>query len=122
MGDERPAGAGAVPGAGGLTAVQIDGLVELGGGLGALADQLGSALRAVDSLPLDAVGPVLGPVGGEFVGALHAATARHREVLADLTRVAGAAGDLVLQTGRMLGDADAATAAALPSGGRVTGV
>lgn len=122
MAEDQPTGVGAAPGAGGLTAVQIEGLRELGTGLETLADQLGSALRAVDTLPLDAVAPVLGPIGADFMSALLAATARHREVLTDLTRVTGAAGDLVLATGRLFEDADADTAAGLPSAGRVTGV
>ena len=120
MAEDQPAGAGAPAVTGGTTAVDIEGLQEVGHGLGTLAEQLGSALRGVDALPLGAVAPVLGPVGADFLAALHAATARHREVLSDLVRVTGAAGDLVLQSSRLLSDADAATAAGIGSAGAAT--
>ena len=51
------------------------------------------------------------------MSALLAATARHREVLADLTRVTDAAGDLVLQTGRLFEESDAAGAAMIGAAG-----
>ena len=97
--------------------VDVDGLRELGTGLTTLADTLGGALEAVDAVPIDAVAPVVGPVGADFMSALLAATARHREVLADLTRVTDAAGDLVLQTGRLFEESDAAGAAMIGAAG-----
>ncbi|MBS7547234.1 type VII secretion target [Dietzia massiliensis] len=100
--------------------VDVDGLRELGTGLTTLADTLGSALEAVDAVPIDAVAPVVGPVGADFMSALLAATARHREVLAGLTRVTDAAGDLVLQTGRLFEESDAAGAAAIGAAGTGT--
>ena len=69
--------------------VHVDGLRELGTGLTTLAEVLGGTLGAVDSLPIDAVAPVLGPVGADFMSALLTATARHREVLAGVARVLG---------------------------------
>lgn len=97
--------------------VDVDGLRELGTGLTTLADTLGSALEAVDAVPIDAVAPVVGPVGADFMSALLAATARHREVLAGLTRVTDAAGDLVLQTGRLFEEADVTGAATIGAAG-----
>lgn len=98
--------------------VHIDGLRELGTGLGELADTLGGALEAVDTLPIDAVAPVVGPVGADFMSALLAATARHREVLTGATRVADAAGHLVLETCRLYEDSDVAGADAIGAAGR----
>lgn len=98
--------------------VHVDGLRELGTGLTTLAETLGGALETVDSLPLEAVAPVVGPVGAEFMAALMAATARHREVLAGLARVTDAAGDLVLETARVFEDTDAAGAWAIGAAGR----
>lgn len=98
--------------------VHIEGLRELGSGLGALADTLGGALEAVDTLPIDAVAPVVGPVGADFMSALLAATARHREVLWGVTRVTDAAGQLVLETSRLYEDSDAAGADAIGTAGR----
>lgn len=98
--------------------VHVDGLRELGTGLTTLAGTLGSALETVDSLPLEAVAPVVGPVGAEFMSALMAATARHREVLAGVARVTDAAGDLVLETARVFEDTDAAGAGAISAAGR----
>ena len=98
--------------------VHVDGLRELGTGLGSLADALESALGAVDSLPLEAVAPVVGPVGAEFMSALLAATERHREVLGGVTRVADAAGGLVLETCRLYEESDVAGAEAIGRAGR----
>ena len=47
--------------------VDVDGLRELGTGLTTLADTLGSALEAVDAVPIDAVAPVVGPVGADDI-------------------------------------------------------
>ena len=93
--------------AGGLTDIRPDGLEEVGAGLTGLADTLGNALQAVDSVPVDAVAPVLGPVGTRFTQALLAATSRHRQVLSDCTRVAAAAGDLVAATATVYREVDA---------------
>lgn len=98
--------------------VQVDGLRELGTGLTTLADTLGSALDTVDSLPLEAVAPVVGPVGAEFMSALMSATARHREVLAGVARVTDAAGDLVLESARLFEGTDTAGAGAIGAAGR----
>ncbi|MFN3339901.1 MAG: type VII secretion target [Dietzia sp.] len=100
--------------------VHVDGLRELGTGLTTLADALGGALGAVDALPIDAVAPVLGPVGADFMSALLSATARHREVLGGVARVSDAAGRLVLETGRLYAESDAAGADAIGAAG--TGV
>ncbi|WP_314038450.1 type VII secretion target [Dietzia sp. CH92] len=97
--------------------VDVDGLRELGAGLTTLADTLGGALEAVDAVPIDAVAPVVGPVGADFMSALLAATSRHREVLAGLVRVTDAAGELVLSTGRLFEGADAAGADAIGAAG-----
>ncbi|KAA0917012.1 type VII secretion target [Dietzia sp. ANT_WB102] len=97
--------------------VHVDGLRELGTGLTTLADTLGGALEAVDGLPIDAVAPVVGPVGADFMSALMAATARHREVLAGLARVTDAAGELVLETTRLFEESDAAGARAIGTAG-----
>ncbi len=97
--------------------VHVDGLRELGTGLTTLADTLGGALEAVDGLPIEAVTPVVGPVGADFMSALMAATARHREVLAGLTRVTDAAGELVLETARLFDESDAAGAGAIGAAG-----
>jgi hypothetical protein len=97
--------------------VHVDGLRELGTGLTTLADTLGGVLEAVDGLPIGAVAPVVGPVGADFMSALMDATARHREVLAGLTRVTDAAGDLVLETARLYEQSDAATARAIGAAG-----
>ncbi|MFN3602238.1 MAG: type VII secretion target [Dietzia sp.] len=97
--------------------VHVDGLRELGTGLTTLADALGGALGAVDALPIDAVAPVLGPVGADFMSALLAATARHREVLAGVARVSDAAGQLVLETGRLYAESDSAGADAIGAAG-----
>ena len=103
--------------------VQVDGLRELGAGLIALADTLGGALEAVDTLPIGAVAPVVGPVGADFMSALLAATARHREVLAGVARVTDAAGQLVLETGRVYEETDAGGADAIgAAGSRTPGV
>lgn len=102
--------------------VQVDGLRELGTGLTTLAEALGGALEAVDTLPIDAVTPVVGPVGADFMSALLAATARHREVLAGVARVTDAAGQLVLETGRAFSEVDSAGAGAIGAAGAgVTG-
>lgn len=97
--------------------VDVDGLRELGTGLTTLADSLAGALQAVDGLPIGAVAPVVGPVGAEFMSALIAATARHREVLAGVARVTDAAGQLVLETGRVFEDSDAGGAGAIGAAG-----
>ncbi|AVZ38838.1 MULTISPECIES: type VII secretion target [unclassified Dietzia] len=97
--------------------VHVDGLRELGTGLTTLADALGGVLGAVDSLPLDEVAPVLGPVGADFMSALLAATARHREVLAGVARVSDAAGHLVLETGRVYTESDVGGAEAIGAAG-----
>lgn len=97
--------------------VHVDGLRELGTGLTTLADSLGAALQAVDSLPIDAVAPVVGPVGADFLSALLAATARHRDVLAGVTRVTDAAGQLVLETGRVFEDSDVGGAETIGAAG-----
>jgi hypothetical protein len=101
----------------GVIEVDVEGLRELGKGLTVLADTLGGVLQAVDSVPIDAVAPVVGPVGADFMSALLAATARHREVLAGVARVTDAAGRLVLETGRTFEDADSAGAAAIGAAG-----
>ena len=98
--------------------VHVDGLRGLGAGLTTLAETLGGALEAVDSLPIEAVVPVVGPVGAEFMAALLAATSRHREVLAGVAGVTDAAGDLVLQTARLFEGADASGAGAISAAGR----
>lgn len=98
--------------------VHVDGLRELGTGLGTLADTLRSALDAVDTLPIDAVAPVVGPVGADFMSALLAATARHREVLGGVTHVTDAAGELVLETCRLFEESDTAGADAIGAAGR----
>lgn len=98
--------------------VHVDGLRELGTGLTTLAETLGGALDTVDSLPLAAIAPVVGPVGAEFMSALLAATSRHRDVLAGLTRTTDAAGELILATARLYEDTDAAGAAAIGAAGR----
>ena len=105
---------------GGMTDVQLEGLRELGNGLGTLAETLGGALQAVDALPIDAVAPVVGPVGADFMSALLAATERHREVLSGVARVTDAAGRLVLETGRLYEESDAGTAEALGAAGAGT--
>lgn len=97
--------------------VHVDGLRELGTGLTTLADTLGSALEAVNSLPIDAVAPVVGPVGADFMSALLAATDRHRDVLAGVARVTDAAGRLVLESGRLYEESDTAGAAAIGAAG-----
>lgn len=97
--------------------VHVDGLRELGTGLTTLADALGGAVHAVDGLPIDAVAPVVGPVGAEFMSALLAVTARHRAVLAGVARVSGAAGELVLETGRVFEDSDEGGAGAIGAAG-----
>lgn len=97
--------------------VHVDGLRELGTGLTTLADSLGATLQAVDSLPIEAVAPVVGPVGADFLSALLAATARHRDVLAGVTRVTEAAGQLVLETGRVFEDSDVGGAEAIGAAG-----
>ena len=102
----------------GAIEVHVDGLRELGTGLTTLAETLGGALDAVDSLPLAAVVPVVGPVGAEFMSALLAATSRHREVLAGVARVTYAAGDLVLESARLFEDTDTAGARAIGAAGR----
>lgn len=107
---------------GGMTDVRIEGLRELGSGLTVLADTLGGALRAVDTLPIDEVAPVLGPVGADFTSALVAATARHRDVLAGVARVSDAAGRLVLETSRLYEDADSGAASAIGAAAPVTEV
>lgn len=99
--------------AGGLTDVRPDALEEVGAGLTGLADTLGDALRAVDAAPVDAVAPVLGPVGARFTRALLAATTRHRQVLADCTRVASASGELVTATAAMYRRVDGAGAGSI---------
>lgn len=104
----------------GVIDVHVDGLRELGTGLTTLANALGGALEAVDALPVDAVAPVVGPVGADFMSALLAATARHRQVLAGVARVTDAAGQLVLETGRVYSESDAAGAGAIGAAG--TGV
>ncbi|WP_216694626.1 type VII secretion target [Dietzia psychralcaliphila] len=101
--------------------VHVDGLRELGTGLTTLADALGGTLGAVDALPLDAVAPVLGPVGADFMAALLSATARHREVLAGVARVSDAAGQLVLETGRVYAESDDAGADAIGAAGNGIG-
>ncbi|HMT48772.1 type VII secretion target [Dietzia sp. UBA5065] len=97
--------------------VHVDGLRDLGAGLTALADTLRGALEAVDTLPIDAVAPVVGPVGADFLSALLAATARHREVLAGAARVSDAAGRLVLETARVYQDTDSGGAEAIGAAG-----
>lgn len=97
--------------------VHVDGLRELGTGLTTLAGALGGALETVDSLPLEALVPVVGPVGGEFMAALLAATSRHRDVLAGVARVTDAAGDLIVETARLYEDTDAAGADAIGTAG-----
>ena len=97
--------------------IRVEGLRELGTGLTVLADTLGDVLGAVDAVPIEAVAPVVGPVGADFMSALLAATARHREVLAGVAGVTDAAGRLVLETGRVLGDADAAGADGIGAAG-----
>lgn len=98
--------------------VHVDGLRELGTGLMTLSETLEGALETVDSLPLEAVAPVVGPVGAEFMSALMSATARHREVLAGVARVTDAAGDLVLESARLFEGTDTAGAGAIASAGR----
>lgn len=102
--------------------VHVEGLRELGAGLGALSDTLSGALEAVDTVPIDAVAPVVGPVGADFMFALLAATARHREVLSGVVRVTDAAGDLVLQTCRLYEESDVAGADAISAVARDTTV
>ncbi|WP_010542044.1 type VII secretion target [Dietzia alimentaria] len=100
--------------------VHVDGLRELGTGLRELGSSLGSALQAVDGLPVDAISPVVGPVGADFMSALLTATARHREVLAGVARVTDAAGDLITETAGLYEDTDTSTAQALGiAGGHV---
>lgn len=98
--------------------VHVDGLRELGTGLTTLAETLQGALETVDSLPLEAVAPVVGPVGAEFMSALMSATARHREVLAGVARVTDAAGDLVVESARLFEDTDTSGAGAISAAGR----
>lgn len=98
--------------------VHVDGLRELGTGLRELGSTLGSALQAVDGLPIDAVAPVVGPVGADFMSALLAATARHRDVLAGVARVTDAAGDLITETAGLYENTDTATAQTLGVAGR----
>lgn len=98
--------------------VHVDGVRELGTGLTALARTLGGALETVDSLPLEAVAPVVGPVGADFMSALLSATARHREVLAGVARVTDAAGDLVLESARLFEDTDSTGAGAIGAAAR----
>ena len=101
--------------------VHVDGLRELGTGLTTLAGTLGTALETADSLPIEALVPVVGPVGGEFMAALLAATQRHRDVLAGVARVTDAAGDLIVETARLYEDTDAAGADAIRAAGTGTG-
>lgn len=98
--------------------VHVDGLRELGTGLRELGSSLGSALEAVDGLPIDSISPVVGPVGADFMSALLAATARHREVLSGVARVSDAAGDLIIQSARAYEETDTATSEALGAVGR----
>ena len=100
--------------------VDVDGMRELGAGLTTLADALGGALGAVDSLDLGTVASAVGPVGADFMSALLSATERHRGVLAGVARVTDAAGQLVLETGRVYAGTDAEGAAAIGAAG--TGV
>ena len=97
--------------------VHVGALQELGTGLMTLADVLGGALEAVDTLPIGAVAPVVGPVGADFMSALISATARHRDVLAGVARVTDAAGALVLETGRVFEESDAGGAQAIGAAG-----
>ena len=96
----------------------VDGLRELGTGLRELGSSLGSALQAVDGLPIDSISPVVGPVGADFMSALLAATSRHREVLSGVARVSDAAGDLIMESARLYENTDTATADALGAAGR----
>lgn len=98
--------------------VHVDGLRELGTGLRELGSSLGSALQAVDGLPIDSISPVVGPVGADFMSALLAATSRHREVLSGVARVSDAAGDLIMESARLYENTDTATADALGAAGR----
>lgn len=97
--------------------VHVGALQELGTGLMTLADVLGNALEAVDTVPVEAVAPVLGPVGADFMSALLSATARHRDVLAGVARVTDAAGALVMETGRVFEESDAEGARAVGTAG-----
>ena len=115
---DRAGGAGA---GAGHTEVDLDLLAQVGTGLGDLADTLQGALHAVDSIPLAQLGPVLGPVGADFLSALLDVTARHREVLGGAARVADAAGELVLATGRLYSDTDTRTAGDVSSAGSAMG-
>lgn len=98
--------------------VDVEGMRDLGNGLRELGSSLGSALRAVDGIPIDAVSPVVGPVGADFMSALMAATARHREVLAGVARVTDAAGELVSESARLFEETDTAGGRAITDAGR----
>lgn len=100
-------------GAGGALRVDPDALRRLEWGLAELGGTLGDAVGAVDSLPLGAVAPVLGPVGAEFVAALVDATSRHRQVLGDVARVSVSASEVVGAARRSFESTDAATGAAV---------
>lgn len=62
------------------------------------AAALQSGLAAYDSIPIDTLSVVFGPVGGEFLAAFDAATGRHREVVRHAERVLDASGRLLVAT------------------------
>lgn len=62
------------------------------------ATALQSGLAAYDSIPIETLSVVLGPMGGDFLAAFDAATGRHRDVVRHAERVLDASGRLMVAT------------------------
>lgn len=86
-------------------------------GLSELGDVLSAAVHSADSLPVEALRPVLGAVGARFMDALVAATARHRRVLAEAAGVSRSAAAAVGGTAQLYEATDASSSAAIGRAG-----
>ena len=96
-------------------------MYRLQAALDELGETLSTAVQATDALPIDAVRPVVGPVGAEFMAALVSATTRHRQALADAARVSKSAAGVVGGTAQPYEVTDDSTAAALGRAGSGAG-
>lgn len=122
-----PSGSGSAPSlpagdGGGITSMDPAALASVGSDLHEAARAVEGGLAVYESVPMETLAVVLGPIGGEFLAAFDAATTRHRELLHHAARCVDAAGTLCVTCAQAYGRLDAWHAGSLAAAGGTAGV
>lgn len=103
--------------AAGTTAIDTTALRSAAGDVSNAAASIAVGVAAYDSIPIDTLSLLFGPVGGEFLAAFDAATQRHRDVVAHTGRVLDGAAEVMRVGADAIDAADTAGAQAIDAAG-----